>query len=201
MLRRIDDGEHPSWFAPYLNLEQKASRLLVYSANLVMGMLQTERYARAVFQAAHPREDPRVIDGWVAARLMRSRVFERKPPPDMWIIFHEGCLRTRVGGAEVMAEQLEHLLTLAGTPQIDLQVLPFSAGAAAGHLLPYTLLMFENSPPVLYSDGPRCGRLYDSASIVPWGVDNYDRLRANALSLDDSMVLLKSLQKELQHEC
>ncbi|WP_059006212.1 helix-turn-helix domain-containing protein [Streptomyces specialis] len=198
LLKRIDEGDHPSWFMPYLNLERRASRILDYSANLVMGILQTERYARAVFQAAHPREDADVIEGRVAARLRRRAIFERQNPPELWVILHEGCLRTMVGGADVMAEQLDHLAMAAMSPQVDLQVMPFSAGATAEHLMPYTLLTFDDADTVLYSDGPRGGRVYDSARTVAWGLDNYDRLRANALSLGRSLALIKSLSKELR---
>jgi transcriptional regulator with XRE-family HTH domain len=198
MLHRINEGDHPSWFVPYLNWERKASRILDYSANLVMGVLQTERYARAVYRAAHPKQDAEVIEGKVAARLRRRAIFDQPKRPDLWIILHEGCLRTLVGGAEVMAEQLEHLSAVAASTQVDLQVLPFSAGAAAEHLMPFTLLTFEDNPTMLYSDGPRGGRLYDSPQTVAWALDNYDRLRANALSLDGSLAWVKSLLKELR---
>jgi hypothetical protein len=107
-------------------------------------------------------------------------------------------LRCCLIGAEVMAVQLEHLAAVAASPQVDLQVLPFSAGVAAEHLMPFTLLTFEDNPSLLYSDGPRGGRLYDSAQTVAWAVDNCDRPRANALSLDGSLAMVTSLLKELR---
>ncbi|MBW1602276.1 helix-turn-helix transcriptional regulator [Streptomyces sp. JJ66] len=197
MLKRMEEG-YPSWFVPYLNLERRASRILDYSASLVMGALQTEDYARAVYRAAHPREDAAWIENQVSTRLQRRAIFERDTPPELWVILHEGCLRTEVGGAAVMADQLQHLLTAAASPQIDLQVLPFSAGVAAEHVMPYTLLMFQDRKAALYSDGPGGGRLLDDERTVTWGVDNYDRLRANALSLDASRRFIESLSKELQ---
>ncbi|MFD8324808.1 helix-turn-helix domain-containing protein [Streptomyces lydicus] len=195
LLRRIDEGDHPSWFVPYLNLERKASRILDYSASLVMGILQTEAYARAIFRASHPREDPNLIEGRVAARLRRREVLESDDPPLLWVILHEGCLRTDVGGAEAMPEQLEYLLTAATSPHIELQVLPYSAGAPAVHL-PFTLLTIDGSPTVLYADGPQGGKLYDSSETVASYVDSYDRLRAHALSPERSQALIKSLVKE-----
>jgi transcriptional regulator with XRE-family HTH domain len=197
LLKRIDEGDHPLWFVPYLNLEQKASRILDYSANLVMGILQTEDYARAIFRASHPREKAEVIEGRVAARLRRREVVERETPPLLWVILHEACLRTVVGGAEVMAGQLEYLLTAVASQQVDLQVMPFSAGAPATNaMMPFTLLMFADSPTVLYSDGPQGGRLYDSARTVEAALDNYDRLRAHALSPGESLALIRTLLKE-----
>ncbi|MFJ9406382.1 helix-turn-helix domain-containing protein [Streptomyces sp. NPDC101393] len=196
LLRRIEEGDHPSWFFPYLNLERKASRILDYSASLVMGILQTEAYAQAVFRASHPREDAALIEGRVAARLRRRELFELDDPPLLWVILHEACLRTVVGDAEIMAGQLGYLLTAAASPHIDLQVLPFSAGAPGAHTRPFTLLTFEKSPTVLYADGPQGGKVYDSSATTALHLDSYDRLRAHALSPGESLALIKSLMKE-----
>ncbi|MGP4110027.1 helix-turn-helix domain-containing protein [Streptomyces sp. 4N509B] len=196
LLARIDEADHPSWFLPYVELERKASRILDYSTTSIMGMLQTEDYARSIYRARYPHERADVIKGKVDARLRRREVMERKSPPMLWVILHEACLRTVVGGRRVMAGQLAHLVKQADSPNIDLQVMPFAAGAAAAHLLPYTLLMFETSPTVVYSDGPQGGRLHEKTATVVDGLNNYDRLRANALPPDDSVVLITTLCEE-----
>ncbi|MET7936016.1 helix-turn-helix transcriptional regulator [Streptomyces sp. NPDC005322] len=196
MLRRIDEGDHPSWFVPYLNLERKASRVLDYSANLVIGILQTEEYARAIFRAYFSREEAEVIEGKVAARLRRREVFERDVPPFLWVILNEACLRTVVGGADVMAGQLAYLLSAAASPHIKLQVLPFSAGAPAASTKPFTVLRFTDSPTVLYTESRVGGRMHDSAKTVTTALDDYDLLRAHALSPDRSLTLIKTLVKE-----
>ncbi|MGW7637578.1 helix-turn-helix domain-containing protein [Streptomyces decoyicus] len=196
MLRRIDEGDHPSWFVPYLNLERKASRILDYSTNLVMGILQTEAYARAIFQAYFSREAAEVIEGKVTARVRRREVFERDAPPLLWTTLDEACLRTVVGGAEVMAGQLEYLLTAAASPHIKLQVMPFSAGAPAASTRPFIVLRFTDSPTVLYTETRVGGRMHDSAHTVDAALDDYDLLRAHALSPDRSLTLIKNLLKE-----
>ncbi|MFF3543475.1 Scr1 family TA system antitoxin-like transcriptional regulator [Streptomyces platensis] len=196
LLRRIDEGDHPSWFVPYLNLEKKASRILDFSANLVKGILQTEDYARAVFSASNPQASAEGIEGKVTARMRRREVFGREDPPLLWIILHESCLRTAVGPSGVMAGQLEYLLNAAASPHIRLQVLPFSAGAPAAHAKPFTVLRFTNSPTVLYTETRVGGRMHDSAQTVDAALDDYDLLRAHALSPDRSVALVKTLLKE-----
>ncbi|WP_030415016.1 helix-turn-helix domain-containing protein [Streptomyces sp. NRRL S-1448] len=196
MLRRLDEGDHPSWFVPYLNLERKASRILDYSANLVMGLLQTEDYARSVFQVSNPRATAEGVEGKVAARIGRREVFEQPSPPLLWIILNEAGLRTVVGGASIMAGQLEYLLTSAESPHIKLQVLPFSAGAPAAHAKPFTVLRFTDAPTVLYTETRVGGRMHDSAQTVDAALDDYDLLRAHALSPDQSLTLIKTLLKE-----
>ncbi|MFF4282143.1 helix-turn-helix domain-containing protein [Streptomyces kronopolitis] len=196
LLRRIDEGDHPSWFVPYLNLERKASRILDYSTNLVMGILQTDGYARAIFQGYFSHEQEEAIEGKVMARVRRREVFDRDTPPYLWTILHEACLRTIVGGAEVMAGQLEYLLTAAASPHIKLQVMPFSAGAPAASSRPFTVLRFTTSPTVLYTETPVGARMHDSAQTVDAALDDYDLLRAHALSPDRSVTLIKTLLKE-----
>ncbi|MBL1095338.1 helix-turn-helix domain-containing protein [Streptomyces coffeae] len=196
MLRRIDEGDHPSWFTPYLNLERKASRVLDYSANLVIGILQTKDYAGAIFRAYFSQEEAEVIEGKVAARLSRRDVFEMETPPLLWVILNEACLRTVVGGADVMSGQLEYLLTAAASLHITLQVLPFSAGAPAASTKPFTLLRFPDSPTVLYTETRVGGRMHDSPRTVASALDDYDLLRAHALSPDRSLTLIKTLAKE-----
>lgn len=196
LLRRIEEGDHPSWFVPYVSLEGKASRILNYETNLVTGIVQTEDYSRAVFRVSHPRASAEGIEDKVAARLRRREVFERDTPPLLWGILHEACLRTVVGGAKVMADQLDYLLTIATSPHIELQVMPFSAGIAATSTMPFTVLRFPDSPTVLYTETRVGGRMRDFAQTVDAALDDYDLLRANALSPDESQTLIKTLLKE-----
>lgn len=196
LLRRIDEGDHPSWFLPYLQLERRATRIMYYTANLITGIVQTEEYARAVFRAAHPRSDSEAIEAKAAARMRRREVFEADEPPLVWIILFEAGLRTVVGGPETMAGQIEYLLRAVQSPHIRLQVLPFSAGAPAAHMKPYTLLQFRDSPGVLYMETRLGGRMHDSADAFASALDDYDLLRAHALSPDASVNLMKSLLKE-----
>ncbi|MER6047474.1 helix-turn-helix transcriptional regulator [Streptomyces sp. NPDC001793] len=196
LLRRIDEGDSPSWFVPYLNMERKATRILDYSVSLVKGILQTEAYARVIFQVSNPGASAEAIDGKVAARLRRREVFERDKPPLLWAILHEASLRTVVGNAGVMSLQLEYLLEMAERPHIVLQVMPFSAGAPTAHMKPFTVLHFTDSRSVLYTETRVGGRMHDSVQTLDAALDDYDLLRAHALSPDRSLALIKTLLKE-----
>ncbi|WP_078893694.1 helix-turn-helix transcriptional regulator [Streptomyces sp. CT34] len=196
MLRRIDEGDHPSWFVPYLDLERKASRILTYQTNLVAGMVQTEDYARAVFRVSNPHASAEGIRDKVAARVRRREVFERDTPPRLWVILHEACLRTVIGSAEVMAGQLDYLLAVAASPHVELQVMPFSAGIPATSTMPFIVLRFLDSPTVLYTETRVGGRMHDSAQTVDTALDDYDLLRAHSLAPDQSLALIKKLLKE-----
>lgn len=199
LLARLDDGEYPSWFGSYLDLERKALQILNYSSTFIMGMLQTSEYAEATLRAGSPRADDEQIASKVAARIRRHESLEGRTPPLVWVVLHEACLRTVVGGRAVMARQLDHLVAEAASPDVTLQVLPFKAGSPAADNA-FTLLTFADSPTVLYSDGVQGGRVHDAATVVAGACETFDRLRAHALSPDDALGLIDTVAKEYRRE-
>lgn len=114
-------------------------------------------------------------------------VFVSDAPPFLWVILHESCLRTVVGSPGVLAGQLEHLLSATESPHVELQVLPFSAVAPTPHMKSFTVLRFAESLPVLYTESRVGGRMHDSEQAVVAALDDYDLLRAHALSPDQSL--------------
>ncbi|MCC3777637.1 helix-turn-helix transcriptional regulator [Streptomyces sp. UNOB3_S3] len=194
--KRAAQRAYPGWFVPYVRLEQRASTILAYNPNLITGMLQTEAYAHAVFRKRRPRDEPQVIAEEVARRLRRRQVMESASPPLLWVILDESTLLRRVGGSEVMREQLEYLLEVAGSPHIVLQVLALGSGAAASHLPFYVLRFGDEEPDVLYVENPVSGQVIDFPEIVKDANVMYDRLRADALSPAESLVLIRKAMTE-----
>ncbi|AXI78988.1 helix-turn-helix domain-containing protein [Peterkaempfera bronchialis] len=192
---RATQSGYPDWFIPYLQLERQATSILNYSVALVMGMLQTEDYATAVFRASHPRDGVDEIKARVARRLKRRVIMERSAPPLLWCVLDESCLRREVGGRHVMHDQLSRLVKDAQSPHITLQVLPWSSGAPSTHL-GFTLLKFAEDPDLLYVENPLSGQVIDSPAVVADAAVTYDRLRADALSPEASLVLMRKVMEE-----
>ncbi|MEU1313097.1 helix-turn-helix transcriptional regulator [Streptomyces cinnamoneus] len=193
---RVAQVGHPGWFEPYVRLEQQATAILAHSSSLIMGMLQTEAYARAVFRKAHPRDSLDVTAEKVALRLGRRQVMEREAPPLLWVVLDESTLLRMVGSKEVMGEQLGHLLKVSESPHVTLQVLPFSSGAPASHLPFYVLRFDEGDPDVLYVENPVSGQVIESPKTVANANLTYDRLRADALSPAASLTLIRKVMEE-----
>jgi transcriptional regulator with XRE-family HTH domain len=189
------DGDHPSWFEPYVDLEREATVVLDYSSMLFMGVLQTPEYARAVIRAVNPYKDSREIEAMVDARMGRRSVMKRKNPPLLWTVFHEACLRTVIGGPLVMRQQLEHLLQICESRHVTMQVLTFNAGAPPAHL-PFTLLERRDGAMMLYSETQYRGHVADSEAAVSEAKFTFDRLRAVAKSPDDSLALIRKVMEE-----
>lgn len=199
LLVKISQQGYPSWFVPYLQYEQRASVILDYSPGLIMGALQTDAYARAVFRSSGPRDSVEAINDKIARRLKRREALDRDEPPLLWCVLDESCLRREVGGPATMREQLGSLLKDAESPHITLQVLPYSSGAPSTHLA-FTLLEFKDEATVLYVETPLSGQVIDSASAVAENRVTYDRLRADALSPEASLALIRSLMEEVPDE-
>ncbi|MBW1595703.1 helix-turn-helix transcriptional regulator [Streptomyces sp. JJ38] len=192
---KLSKQGHPEWFIPYVELEKSAAKVEDFSNALIMGMLQTSDYAEGTFRATHPRETDDQIKMRVEARLRRREVMDREALPLLWVILHEATLRTVVGSPAVMRGQLEHLAAEGATPHITLQVLPSRAGAPASSL-PFTLLTQEDGSTVLYSETREKGNVSDSVTAVASAQTTYERLRAAALSPEESQALIRQIAEE-----
>ncbi|WP_019357620.1 helix-turn-helix domain-containing protein [Streptomyces sp. AA1529] len=193
-LRRILYGERvPEWFAPYVELEAKADRILDYSPVFPMGILQTEAYARAVFRAGPLAAKGEDTTPSLAARLDRKALLDRPTPPLLWVVLTESCLRTRVGGPALMQEQLGYLARLAQHPRVTLQVLPYRAGAYPC-TTPFTLL--RSGGWCAYSEFPVGGRSYDAQDFVTECMDLFDLIRARALGPDESVSFIQEISED-----
>lgn len=125
----------------FASLEADANHARIFDPNLVHGLFQTVDYARAVITGAGGAfRAPRDLDTEVEFRLKRQRVLERAQPPRVSAVLGEAALRMQMGGPEVMRRQQLKLLALGECPHVELQVLPFTAGAHPGLDGAFTIL-------------------------------------------------------------
>ena len=134
----------------YFQYEANASIIRQVEPLLIPGLLQVEEYSRAVLDAY--RKSPEEADKIVESRKERQELFERPAPPEAFFILDEAVLRREVGGAKVMARQIDHLTDLAQRPNISIQVIRFSAGAHSAMAGPFVHLEFpeDNDPDVIF---------------------------------------------------
>ncbi|MEU1629755.1 helix-turn-helix transcriptional regulator [Streptomyces sp. NPDC020096] len=107
-----------------LPLYQRTRRFRSYSSWLVPGLIQTRAYTTAALRAIQQRrglvDD---VDDAVAARMERQRLLfegDRR----FALLIEESVLRSGIGGKEVMAGQLGHLITIGSLPNVSLGVVP-----------------------------------------------------------------------------
>ncbi|MGC5342570.1 helix-turn-helix transcriptional regulator [Streptomyces sp. AM 4-1-1] len=186
---------YPAWFRPYVDLEEAATVIRSFQAQVMPGLLQTEAYARAVLSAGRP--NPYVVDEMVTARLERQHILDRKNAPELWVVLDENALRRCVGSPETMRAQLEQLVTAAETPSTVIQVIPYDSGVHAGVDGSFSTLRLDEGPDVVYVDGFLQGQILAEPAHVKEAERAYDLLTADALSTSRSIDLIVKAMKEL----
>jgi hypothetical protein len=197
----------PEGFDVYIGLEEAATGLSVYQNELVPGLLQTEAYARALITADNPGIDADEIDRRVRLRMSRQALIRRQTAPHhLTVVLNEAIVRRPVGGTQVMAAQLDSLAGSAALPNVDLRVVPFTAGLHAGVMSgPFVLLRFplngdgrESEPATVYVDG-FTGALYlDKPHEVQRYAGAFENIQAAALDQAASTELITKAAEELR---
>ncbi len=178
----------------YVPLEAEARTVCDVTIGFVPGLLQTDSYARAMFEADLQRWTVEEIDRHVAVRLHRQgRLSSVDNPLELTAIVDEAVLYRQVGGPAVMAAQLAHLVAATRHALVTLQVLPFVGGAHPRLSAGFTVLGYGDlgMPDMTYVEHPLGAVHIDKASDVERATLAVDRLRTLALSPDDSVALIE----------
>jgi len=189
----------PGEYGAYISFEAEARSVRNYESLFIPGLLQTERYARAVITGALPISQAE-IDQRVQARLERQQLLDASEPLELWAVIDEAALRRLVGGPEVMEAQIEHLTKLSRRPNITVQVIPFGAGAHPGMPGSFVLMDFRDDldPALVYIDTMAGDLFLESDADVRRYTQIFDHLRAAALSPSDSTNLMTSTIQALK---
>ena len=186
-------GEH----AAFLYAEAEARSVWTWDPQVFPGLLQSSGYARAVMLSWHDmfRAPLGEVDRRVEARLLRQQVLDREPPLELFAVVDESVLYRRLGGVQVMRNQLQHIVATFGRPNIKVQVVPF-AGSQLITTGAFTYMQFPQAHDVPLHDIVTVEHLTGS-DYVEAAEDTYQYLTAftalmnKALSPQDSLQLVK----------
>ncbi|SEG24136.1 Death domain-containing protein [Thermomonospora echinospora] len=192
-------GAIPEWFQVYVVLEASASEVREYESELVPGTLQTEAYTRAIMSTAPILDSDEEIEEKIAVRMNRQARLAGEAPLNLWVVLNEAVIRRTVGGPEVMREQLDHLVKLARTRNVTLQVLPFDAGEHAAMLGSFYLMRFpdEGNPDKVYVELQTGGVYSQKTDEVERYSLVFDHLRARALGPEQTVEFIQQVAAEL----
>jgi transcriptional regulator with XRE-family HTH domain len=211
LLSMVRDGNRKEWweghralrpkFASYLGLESVATTLQAYDTHLVHGLLQTPDYARALIRAVRPDLLEHEIDQLVQLRIRRQEILTRGDPPPLtlWSVMDEAVLRRQVGGRQTMHAQLQHLITAAAQPAVNLLVMPDTLGAHPGLNGPMAILQFETGTrPVVYVEA-QAGNLYmEKDDDLRRCQQTMNHILAAAPGPEPSLALIRQVAKEMK---
>lgn len=196
LLSRLVDlvlrNQLPAWFQQVAELQARAIEIYSFETHLVHGLLQTEGYARAVLSAL----DSTNLDDRTAVRLARRRIFDKEKPPVYWVVLSESALYQNMGGADTMRNQLAHLLAFETNPRINIQILPFTAGAHAGMQGSFDVYRFASDPTIVYTEGYNSAHPTANPDTVNDCTLRYDHLQAASLSLRESAAMIRRVMEE-----
>ncbi|MFF0222825.1 helix-turn-helix domain-containing protein [Streptomyces sp. NPDC004629] len=195
------------WWVPYagkisdpmrmlLPLENEAQSIWHVSMGVVPGLLQTRRYATAIKATPGNALEPERVTEFLDMRMQRQQILERESPPAYHVVLDESVLRRKVGGPDVMAEQLDLLLDRRQEQNITIQVLPFAAGAYSAALTSFIVyggpdpsldvIFIENAVGSLFLEAEDAREAYGHARAF---------LRDEALDPDSSAELIAEARK------
>ncbi|MFG2938296.1 Scr1 family TA system antitoxin-like transcriptional regulator [Streptomyces sp. NPDC048282] len=192
-------SKYNDYFAAVAELEQQATQIQQFALSLVPGVLQTDGYASALFRAYRPNYTPEELDEFVVIRTKRRRILDGPLKPVFWTLLDESVLRRRVGGPQVMAEQLHKIADLAEIGRVRLHLIPYGVGAHALMESLLTLMSFEDSAPVAYVEGLLTGNLMDDPALVSASQTAYALALSDSLSQQESLALVRAAAEEHAH--
>ncbi|RDI64349.1 helix-turn-helix domain-containing protein [Nocardia pseudobrasiliensis] len=216
MLALAAQGNELSWWREYsdilprsfeffVGLEASADRIITYESEVIPGLLQSPAYASALIHAVFPDDSADEHARRVQLRMRRQARIKRKyTPVKVDALLRESVLRGMVGGPRVMSGALKHLADIGTLPNVNLQIVPFSAGTPLGiPIVPFVILDFGKNrkgrliePPIVYVEH-LTGELYLAKSeAVERYHDAYESLRRSALDPVASRALLRQMARE-----
>ncbi|GAB2874065.1 helix-turn-helix domain-containing protein [Lentzea nigeriaca] len=167
-----------------------AKTLTGWHTHLVPLFLQTADYMCEVLRASStmPASD---LQERVQTHLAMQKALWRGVR--CTFLIHELALLLPVGGAEVHAGQLLHLLHMANRPNVTIRIVPVSRGAHAGLAGPFTYLAFPKYEPLVWTETENSSLFTEAADAVRGYEKVIRALDASSLNEDASKALLVRL--------
>jgi hypothetical protein len=129
--------------------------------------------------------------------MERQRMMWERPTVPFSFIVEESVFRRRLGGVEVHASLLEHVLALTAPRNVTLQLVPLELefhGCLDG---PVRILETPAGRRLGYSEGQQNGRLISDPKEMSLLCRRYETLRSQALNPKESRDLLERMRGEL----
>lgn len=163
-------------FAHFIEMEGAAARIHIMEQNLVYGLFQKEDYLEKL-KSNRPPGKGGPDQGLRIER--QAAVLDRSNPPRITYISDEAALRREVGGPDVMRGQIRHLLELNDRDNIEILVMPFSAGTYPGVRGPYQIMRFTDGvfPTTVYLESLHGSHYEDAGKIVSHYEAAFDQTR------------------------
>lgn len=196
MKQDFAEATYPKKVRELAELERRAVEIGLYSNHNIHGLLQTEEYARALFEMRQPTYTEAQVDRVLAARMARRSVFLRSPAPALSFVQEEVSLQRPLGGRIIFRRQLESLLAVAELRNVTLQVMPTAVESHPGMGGEIEMLKFGDGSTVGRDGGQAGGRPLSGPKELQILELRYGMIRAQALTPQESLAFIEHVLGE-----
>ncbi|MBB5158470.1 helix-turn-helix domain-containing protein [Saccharopolyspora phatthalungensis] len=153
-------ASEPNWLAAgagvsdrlagILECERTTVEIFDWCPLIISGLVQTSEYANAVI-GSNDTLSRAEISSRVNLRLDRRNQLVNRDghPADHLLLVGEAALRQRIGGNDVLVEQLRHLVAVSREAGMTLQVVPLGDNWHPGLMGPFVIYNFAESPSIV----------------------------------------------------
>lgn len=188
--------ERRQQLAALLNVEHTATLVTHVAPNLVPGVLQTNEVIRSIMlEADVPASE---IDERVIVRIGRRNLYTRDNPAHMVVFLGEAAIRQVIGGRKIWVAQLRYLLDLAELPNIDLRVVPYSAGWSQLLSGAFILIDSDHVPSIVSLDLHSSGLMLQASEDISTYRRHAEAVREKAMSPADTARLIAEVITQLE---
>ncbi|MGW1377805.1 helix-turn-helix domain-containing protein [Streptomyces sp. NPDC002446] len=196
MKKDVEQARYPKKVRDLAKLEAEAVEFGAYGNHNISGLLQTEEYARALFNVRRPALTEDDLERHVAARMARQKIFARRPLTTLTFVQEEVTLRRPIGGKMVLRRQLEHILEVGKLRHVEIQVMPTEREDHAGMSGEVQLLKLRDGSTVGYSEAQLTSRVVVQPKEVQVLELRYGIIRSQALTPRESLAFIEKLRGE-----
>lgn len=195
--REIRHGSLLEGFPEYVGYEGRAAEVRLFEIGIIPGLLQTPEYATVLADSAIKRGAITAEQAHERVTLVAERqdALIRTPPPLIFVMLDESCIRRPIGEPAVMDAQLARLAEFAELPNTVLQVAPFDMGARRTFNLPLYILTMPDRSLMSYAESAHRGHLERDSTYVLPKLTAYHQLQAEACSQAASVAMINQLRK------
>ena len=178
-----------------MQFEGDATAIRVFHPTLIPGWLQTREYAAAVinFWSEEVPEADRIVRLNVRM-LRREQAIRRLASTRYFLVLDESVVLRQVGGAQVMAAQLQGVLEFSRNANATMRILPLADAALVAMLGPFLILdLPDEENAVLYREGgPNSDELIHAPEVTRRYRDAFEQMIEQSLSERASRRLLEA---------
>ena len=183
----------------FAGFENDAVQIRICMPLLVPGLLQTRDYAEAVLRVAP--KPPTWRERATEARMRRQQILDRPDgtAPKLIAVITEASLMYRWGTKSGRRDQIEYLVKVAASPNLELRIQRFADGPHRGLWSMIDIFDFEgDEPSVVYLESDTAIQEVTADDDVMAYVEGFSRSRDSALEPADTTQYLKYLAEQLE---